>query len=68
MFPSLQLGIFLATIEVSIVSTALVDMANELQAFNNGAWIINAYLVAFTGTAIANNTLFGPEKIKVQHV
>ena len=39
--------------EVSIVSTALVNITDELQDFKNGAWIINAYLVTFTGTISA---------------
>lgn len=47
----LNLGIFLATIEVSIVSTALVEITDELQAFNNSAWVVNAYLSSFTGTS-----------------
>ena len=45
----LNLGIFLATMEVSIVSTALVEITDELQAFNNSSWVINAYLSSFTG-------------------
>ena len=44
-----MLGIFLSTMEVSIVSTALVDITDELQAFKNASWVINSYLLAFTG-------------------
>ena len=44
-----MLGIFLSTMEVSIVSTALLDITDELQAFKDSSWVINAYLLAFTG-------------------
>ena len=50
---SLMLGGFLATIEVSIVSTALVDITNGLHAFKNSSWVINAYLLSFTGKFLA---------------
>lgn len=45
----LMLGVFLASMEATIVSTALVNIVDDLQAFRDGAWVINAYLVAFTG-------------------
>ena len=51
----LNLDIFLATMEVSIVSTALVEITDELQAFSNSAWVINAYLSSFTGTSLVVN-------------
>ena len=34
----LNLDIFLATMEVSIISTAFVRITDELQAFSNSAW------------------------------
>ena len=46
---SLMFGIFLSTMEVSIVSTALVDITNKLDAFQNSSWVINGYLLTFTG-------------------
>ncbi|KAF2235166.1 MFS general substrate transporter [Viridothelium virens] len=48
----LMLGIFLSTMEVSIVSTALVDITNELQAFKHISWVINAYMLTYTGFLI----------------
>ncbi|KAI9706730.1 MAG: hypothetical protein M1820_004700 [Bogoriella megaspora] len=38
--------------EVSIVSTALVDITNDLQAFKYVSWVVNAYLLTFTGFLI----------------
>lgn len=37
----LMLGIFLSIMEVSIVSTALVDIMNELHAFKISSWVVN---------------------------
>ena len=46
---SLFSGLFLATLEVSIVSTSLITITNDLNAFGNGSWIVIAYLLTYTG-------------------
>ncbi|KAI0165367.1 major facilitator superfamily domain-containing protein [Hypoxylon sp. FL1284] len=43
------LSLFLINFEVTIVSTALVSITNELQDFQRASWIVSAYLVTYTG-------------------
>lgn len=38
----LMLGIFLSMMEVSTVSTALMDIMNEVHAFKISSWVVNA--------------------------
>lgn len=45
----LGVAIFLVTMEVSIVATSLVSIANELNRFNMTSWIVTAYLITYTG-------------------
>ena len=46
---SLFSSLFLATLEVSIVSTSLITISDALQAFGNSSWIVIAYLLTYTG-------------------
>ncbi|KAI0889177.1 major facilitator superfamily domain-containing protein [Annulohypoxylon maeteangense] len=43
------LGLFLINFEVTIVSTALVPITNELHDFQQASWVITAYLLTYTG-------------------
>ncbi|KAL3473808.1 major facilitator superfamily domain-containing protein [Aspergillus californicus] len=45
----LSLALFLTALEVSIVSTALVTMTDELQGFSQSSWVVTAYLLTYTG-------------------
>ena len=45
----LCLSLFLASIEGTIVSTALVSITDDLQGFERASWIVTAYLITFTG-------------------
>ena len=45
----MSLAIFLPNLEVSIVSTSLIAIANDLQGFSHTAWIVVAYLITYTG-------------------
>ncbi|KAL2871601.1 major facilitator superfamily domain-containing protein [Aspergillus lucknowensis] len=47
-----SIAIFLPNLEVSIVSTALVTIANDLQGFSKTGWVVVAYLVNYTGFII----------------
>jgi MFS family permease len=38
--------------EVSIVATALVPIADHLNAFDRTSWIVTAYLLTYTGFLI----------------
>jgi len=38
--------------EVSIVATALVPIADQLHALNQTSWIVTAYLLTYTGFLI----------------
>lgn len=49
---SLGMSLFLPTAEISIVSTSLVTIAEDLKGFEQSSWIITAYLAAFTGLFI----------------
>ncbi|KAI0190606.1 MFS multidrug transporter-like protein [Astrocystis sublimbata] len=49
----LSLAIFLPNLEVSIVSTALVTIADDLHGFSQTGWIVVAYLITYTGFIIA---------------
>jgi MFS family permease len=43
------LGIFLSAAEITIMSTSLVTITDELMHYEQGSWLITAYLLAFTG-------------------
>ncbi|KAK4236506.1 multidrug resistance protein 3 [Achaetomium macrosporum] len=43
----LNLGLFLVNFEITIVSTALVSITNELQEFKRSSWVITAYLITY---------------------
>ncbi|KAH8199963.1 hypothetical protein TruAng_005844 [Truncatella angustata] len=45
----LGLTVFLPAAEISIVSTSLITVSEDLNGFDQSSWIITAYLSAFTG-------------------
>ena len=45
----LSLSMFLPNFEVSIVSTSLLTITNELKGFNHSSWVVDAYLITYTG-------------------
>jgi len=47
---SLFLGLFLATLDTSIIATALVTIVTELDDFQQSPWIILAYLLLYMST------------------
>ncbi|KAK8064596.1 hypothetical protein PG994_007234 [Apiospora phragmitis] len=47
-----MLATFLVNIEVSIVGTSLVTIANSLHRFSETSWIVTGYLVTYTGFMI----------------
>jgi EmrB/QacA subfamily drug resistance transporter len=50
---SLMLSVFLASMEISIISTALPTIVGEFQSFENFAWVGTAYIVtAAIGTPL----------------
>jgi MFS family permease len=51
MLVSLCIGLFLSALDSTIVSTALVPITNSLRGFDRSSWIINAYLLTYTGAA-----------------
>ena len=46
---SIVLALFIVNLEVTIVSTSLVDITNDLQGFDKTSWIVTGYLITFTG-------------------
>ncbi|KAL8652529.1 MAG: hypothetical protein Q9210_002627 [Variospora velana] len=49
---ALCLALFLSTLEITIVSTALVSISDELHGFHKDSWVITSYLVTYTGFLI----------------
>ena len=45
----LYLGLFLVIMEMTIVSAALVAITDELHDFKHATWIINAYILTWSG-------------------
>ncbi|KUJ10779.1 MFS general substrate transporter [Mollisia scopiformis] len=41
-------GSFLSILEISIVSTALINITDDLKSFDESSWIITAYLLTYT--------------------
>ncbi|KAL8785687.1 MAG: hypothetical protein Q9213_003246 [Squamulea squamosa] len=46
------LALFLSTLEITIVSTALVSISNDLNGFHRSSWVITSYLLTYTGFLI----------------
>ncbi|KAF2786130.1 MFS multidrug transporter-like protein [Melanomma pulvis-pyrius CBS 109.77] len=44
--------LFLITIEITIVNTALITIANDLLSFDRSSWIVTAYLLTYVGFLI----------------
>ncbi|KAI1179865.1 drug resistance transporter [Nemania sp. FL0916] len=44
----LCLGVFLVNLEISIVSTSLVSITNDLKHFSQASWVVTAYLLSYT--------------------
>ncbi|KAI1455383.1 putative efflux pump antibiotic resistance protein [Annulohypoxylon moriforme] len=49
---AIMLATFLVNIEVSIVGTSLITIANSLHRFSETSWIVTGYLVTYTGFMI----------------
>jgi len=48
----LGLSVFLPSLEVSVVSTSLVTISNDLNEYDRSSWIITAYLITYSGFLI----------------
>ena len=46
---SIMIPTFLVNFEVPVVSTSLVAITNDLNAFSQTSWIVTGYLVTYTG-------------------
>lgn len=46
---SLGTNLSLSTLEISIVSTSLVAITNDLRGFSQSSWVITAYLLTYFG-------------------
>ncbi|KAL9618383.1 MAG: hypothetical protein Q9160_006891 [Pyrenula sp. 1 TL-2023] len=45
----LSMSIFLSALDITIISTSLVSITNDLQAFEDSSWIVTSYLVSYSG-------------------
>jgi MFS family permease len=45
-------ALFLANLEIPIVTTSLVAITNDFHGFESGSWIISGYLLGFVGMFI----------------
>lgn len=52
----LWLSLFISSIEVTIVSTALFKISDDLNALTQSHWIIVAYMFTYNGTTILHST------------
>lgn len=43
------LSLYLVNLEITIVGTSLVSIANDLQAFEKASWVVTGYLITYTG-------------------
>lgn len=50
---------FLSNLEVSIVSTSLVAITDDLRGFSQSSWIVTAYLLTFSGKHLLSYQLSG---------
>lgn len=48
----LWLSLFLSALDGTIVSTALIDISNELKALNQSSWVVVAYFLTYNGTLL----------------
>ncbi|CAI4214153.1 unnamed protein product [Parascedosporium putredinis] len=48
----LLLCLYLVNLEVTIVSTSLVSITNDLSGFEKTNWVMTGYLITYTGTVI----------------
>ena len=46
----LCMGLFLAALDTTIVSTSLVTITKSLKAWSRSSWIVTSYLLTYTGT------------------
>lgn len=46
---SVLLCLYLVNIEVTIVSTALVTITDDLLSFEKTSWVVTGYLITYTG-------------------
>ncbi|KAI1180244.1 drug resistance transporter [Nemania sp. FL0916] len=53
----LELALFLVNFEITIVSTALVSISNDLDDFGRTSWVITAYLITYTAGLVINAKL-----------
>jgi MFS family permease len=49
----LCLGVFLSSLETTIIATALVTISSDLGHFDKSSWIVVAYLLTYTGNSQA---------------
>jgi MFS family permease len=45
----LCISIFLVNFEITVVSTSLVSITNDLGGFGRSSWVVTAYLFTYTG-------------------
>jgi MFS family permease len=45
----LLLGFFLSNLDVTIVSSALTSITDDLEGFEKRSWIVTGYLATYTG-------------------
>ncbi|TGO18279.1 hypothetical protein BTUL_0011g00850 [Botrytis tulipae] len=48
----LTLGLMLSSLDITIVSTSLVTISDDLQAFDQSSWIVNSYLTTYFSALI----------------
>lgn len=47
---SLAVGLFLSSLETTIIATSLVYISSDLGSFDKSNWVVTSYLLTYTGT------------------
>jgi MFS family permease len=48
----LLIGFFLSNLDVTIVSSSLTSMTDDLKGFEKRSWIVTGYLATYTGMTL----------------
>ncbi|RAQ47308.1 hypothetical protein AFGD_008745 [Aspergillus flavus] len=52
----LCLCVFLSALDITIVSTSLTSISNDLHAFNESSWVVSSYLTSYFSMTPSNPT------------
>jgi MFS family permease len=63
---SIVVQLFLVNLEISIVTTSLVAIANDLGGFENLSWVMSSYLLGYAGKIASDSILSAADKMNIK--